>query len=110
MFLIRATYIPRDGMFFDEAHYVSHHIPLTKSLLQGRVHYVRIGAEFNVALQLEPTVVRSPCVFHLCVRTEDDLEAFRRFRLGPDVQPLRDDLPRYTNCTNEWTVSRFVEG
>jgi len=110
MYCIRATYIPREDMFFDENHYETRHIPLTRSLLAGRVNYLRIGAEFNVVLQLEPEVVRSPCVFHLYVETEQDVEAFRCFRLGPDVQPLREDLPRYTNCRNEWTVSRYVEG
>lgn len=110
MYCIRATYLPREDMFFDEEHYERHHIPLTKSLLAGRVNYVRIGAEFNVTLQLDSTVIRSPCVFHLYVASADEVEAFRRFRLSPDVQPLRDDLPRYTNCKNEWTVSRYVEG
>jgi len=109
MYAIRATYLPRDGMHFDAAYYMRVHMPLARRLLTGRVNFVRMHAEFDMQVLMDGSVVRSPCVFALYVESAADVEAFRKFRSGPDVKPLKDDVPKYTNCTSEWTVAR-VEG
>jgi hypothetical protein len=110
MYAIRATYLPRDGMYFDSGYYLQVHMPLARRLLTGRVNFVKMHAEFDMRVLMDGNAVRSPCVFVLFVETEADVHAFRDFRSGPDVLPLKEDVPRYTNCTSEWTVARVMEG
>ena len=110
MYAIRATYVPKPGMFFDHDYYAANHIRIAKEQLQGRVNYVQMYAEFDVRLLMDGTEARSPCVFVMTVESEKDVEAFRQFRLGPHVMPVREDAKKYTNCELEWTVARIVEG
>jgi hypothetical protein len=110
MFAIRATYLPCNGMRFDEEHYVRVHLPLAQRLLSGRVNFVRMHAEFDMRVLMDGAVLRSPCVFALYVPAEADVETFRKFRASADCEPLRQDVPKYTNCKSEWTVARVVEG
>ena len=95
MFTIRATYIPRDDMYFDKEYYISHHMPLAKKLLKDQVNYV--------SMQL-----RSPGVFVLTVESKSDVDNFNAFRRSGRVIPLREDIKNYTNCIPEWTVAEFT--
>jgi len=57
---------------------------------------------------MEEEDLRSPCVFVLYVETKEDVEAFREFRRGSEVVPLREDIEKYTNCVPEWTVAEVL--
>ena len=107
MYSIRATYIPREDMHFDRDYYIKHHIPLAQKQLAGRVRYLQMHAEFDMRVLMEEDL-RSPCVFVLYVETKEDVEAFREFRRGSEVVPLREDIEKYTNCTPEWTVAEVL--
>ena len=108
MYSIRATYIPREDMHFDRDYYIKHHIPLAQKQLAGRVRYLQMHAEFDMRVLTEEEDLRSPCVFVLYVETKEDVEAFREFRLGSEVVPLREDIEKYTNCVPEWTVAEVT--
>ena len=109
MYVIRATYLPRDGMHFDADYYMRVHMPLARRLLGGRVNFVKMHAEFDMRVLMDGAELRSPCIFVLYVDSAADVEAFRRFRSGPQVEPLKLDVPKYTNCKSEWTVARVME-
>ena len=98
MYSIRATYIPREDMHFDRDYYIEHHIPLAQKQLAGHVRYLQMHAEFDMHVLMEEEDLRSPCVFVLSVETKEDVEAFREFRRGSEVVPLREDIEKYTDC------------
>ena len=108
MFTIRATYIPRDDMYFDKEYYVSHHIPLAKKLLKDQVNYINKHAEFDSCVMMNETEVCSPGIFVLTVESKSDVDDFNAFRRSDDVIPLREDIKNYTNCTPEWTVAELI--
>ena len=108
MYVIRATYKPRDDMHFDQDYYVKNHIPLAQKLLAGRVHYLQMHAEFDMRVLMDGNELRSPCIFVLYVESMDDVEQFRAFRREPQVEPLREDIKKYTNCDLEWTVAQVA--
>lgn len=108
MFTIRATYIPRDDMYFDKEYYVSHHIPLAKKLLKDQVNYINMYAEFDSCVMMNETELRSPGIFVLTVESQSDVDDFNAFRRSDDVIPLREDIKNYTNCTPEWTVAELI--
>ena len=109
MYVIRATYLPRDGMRFDTDYYIRVHMPLARKELAGRANFVKMHAEFDLRVLMDGDALRSPCIFALYVESAADVEAFRKFRSGPHVAPLKLDVPKYTNCTSEWTVARVEE-
>ena len=108
MFAIRATYIPKDDMYFDKEYYVTYHLPLAKKLLSGRVNYIKLYAEFDTRVMMNEDELRSPGVFVLLVKSKTDVDDFNAFRRSNDVKPLRDDIKNYTNCEPEWTVAKVV--
>ena len=108
MFTIRATYIPKDDMYFDKEYYVDYHLPLAKKLLSGRVNYIQMYAEFDSRVMMSENEFRSPGVFVLLVDSKADVDNFNTFRTSDDVKPLRDDIKNYTNCEPEWTVAGVV--
>jgi len=110
MYVIRGTYLPREGTYFDREYYAANHLRLARELLRDRVSYSRMHAEFDTRVLMDGRERRSPCVFVLRVESEADVEAFRNFRAGPHVFPLREDARKYTNCDLEWTVAEVVEG
>jgi len=108
MYIIRATYRPKDNMYFDKEYYLTHHIPLAKKLLSGRVDYVQMHVEFDSCVMMQANEARSPAVFVLLVRSTRDIDNFNAFRSSCQVEPLRDDIKNYTNCDPEWTVAEVV--
>tara|TARA_B100001105_G_scaffold200093_1_gene163913 strand:- start:144 stop:473 length:330 start_codon:yes stop_codon:yes gene_type:complete len=108
MFTIRATYIPKDDMYFDKEYYADYHLPLAKKLLSGRVNYIQMYAEFDSRVMMSENELRSPGVFVLLVKSKTDVDNFNAFRRSDDVKPLRDDIKNYTNCEPEWTVAGVV--
>jgi len=108
MFTIRATYIPKDDMSFDKKYYVTHHLPLAKKLLSGRVSYLQMYAEFDTCVMMNENELRSPGTFVLLVNSKTDVDNFNAFRTSDDVKPLREDIKNYTNCVPEWTVAKVV--
>ncbi len=108
MFTIRATYIPRDDMFFDKEYYVSHHMPLAKKLLKDQVNYISMHVEFDAYVMMNETELHSPGVFVLTVESKSDVDDFNIFRRSDNVIPLREDIKNYTNCIPEWTVAELV--
>ena len=109
MFTIRATYIPKDDMYFDKKYYVTYHLPLAKKLLSGHVNYIKLYAEFDTRVMMNEDELRSPGVFVLLVDSKADVDNFNTFRTSDDVKPLRDDIKNYTNCIPEWTVAEVVK-
>ena len=65
MFTIRATYIPRDDMYFDKEYYISHHMPLAKKLLKDQVNYVSMHAEFDSCVMMNETDINTTNAFNL---------------------------------------------
>ena len=108
MFAIRATYIPKDDMYFDKKYYVTYHLPLAKKLLSGHVNYIKLYAEFDTRVMMNEDELRSPGVFVLLVKSKTDVDNFNAFRRSDDVKLLRDDIKNYTNCKPEWTVAKVV--
>ena len=108
MFAIRATYIPKDDMYFDKKYYVTYHLPLAKKLLSGHVDYIKLYAEFDTRVMMNEDELRSPGVFVLLVKSKTDVDNFNEVRRSDDVKPLRDDIKNYTNSKPEWTVAKVV--
>ena len=108
MFTIRATYIPRDDMFFDKEYYISHHMPLVKKLLKDQVNYISMHVEFDAYVMMKETELRSHGVFVLTVESKSDVDDFNIFRRSDNVIPLREDIKNYTNCIPEWTVAELI--
>lgn len=107
MYRVSATYIPEKGMFFDENHYRDVHISLaSRQMRKAGVKYERIEVLFGETLLDDPEELTSPCIFAVYFRDKEGVNAFKQFRLSADVEPLRDDLPKYTNVSNKWCVSR----
>jgi hypothetical protein len=109
MYKVRATYLPREGTWFDMDYYLREHVPLARAQTEGRLNIARIEVEAGTSLLMEPAEARSPCVFSLYFASPEDVEAFRRFLTSADTEPLRRDVPRYTNCELEWTVCEVIE-
>lgn len=109
MYAIRATYIPREDMHFDRDYYVKSHIPLAKRLIDGRVNYLQIHAEFDMRDLMQGDDLQSPCVMNLLVETEDEVINFRAFMASEDVISLGEDVKNYTNSDVEWTVAEVTK-
>lgn len=109
MYVIRATYIPRNDIHFDRDYYLKNHIPLAKRLIDGRVNYLQIQAEFDMRDLMQGDELQSPCVMNLLVETEEDVNNFRAFMVSEDVVPLGEDVKNYTNCDVEWTVAEVAK-
>jgi uncharacterized protein (TIGR02118 family) len=105
MYRIRATYLPRAGMEFDLDYYFRVHVPLAQQVTAGRVNIRSMEVESNAVLLTDPTSKRAACVLSLTFDSLEEVEAFRRLLLSRDVDALRADVPRYTNCDLEWTLS-----
>jgi hypothetical protein len=69
MYVIRATYIPRDDIHFDRDYYLKNYIPLAKRLIDRRVNYLQIQAEFDMRDLMQGDELQSPCVMVLLVET-----------------------------------------
>ena len=109
MFKVRATYLPRADMRFDMDYYLREHVRLAGQQTAGKLGISRIEIEMDTRLLMESGVQRAPCVFCLYFASEKDVEAFRRFLVSADTEPLRADVARYTNCELEWTVCEVKE-
>ncbi len=109
MYKIRATYLPRAGMQFDLDYYFRVHVPLARETTAGRINIRSMEVESGAVLLTDPSSTRSPCVLSLCFDSLDDVDAFRRLLLSDGVEALRADVPRYTNCELEWTLSSVQE-
>ena len=106
MYTVRATYLPRDDMKFDFDYYFREHVKLAKQQTAGKIDFKRIEIESDAEVLQEPGAKRSPCVFVVYLETLEEVDRFRRFFESPDVIPLAEDVPNYTNCELEWTVAR----
>ena len=109
MYVIRATYIPREDMHFDRDYYVKNHLSLARKLLVGRIEYLDMYAEFDVRDLMQGDKVQSPCVMNLLLETEDDVKKFGAFMTSEDVIPLAEDAANYTNCDVKWTIAEVVK-
>ena len=109
MYAIRATYIPKEDMYFDRDYYVKNHLALAMKLLAGRIDYLQMHAEFDMRDLMQGDEVYSPCVMVLLVETEEDVESFRSFMRSEDVIPLAEDGVNYTNCDAKWSVAEVAK-
>ena len=109
MYKVRATYLPRPDMTFDLEYYFRVHVPLAGSQTAGKLNIRRIDVETGATSLLDPGQKGTPCVFCVYFDTEADVERFRKFLRSEQVEPLRDDVPNYTNCELEWTVAKVHE-
>ncbi len=109
MYKVRATYLPRPGMTFDLEYYFRVHVPLAQRQGEGRLNIVRLEVESGATLLMDPEQVRAPCVFSIYFRERGDVEKFRDFLAGPGTEPMRRDVPNYTNCEIEWSVCEVRE-
>jgi hypothetical protein len=109
MFKVRASYLPRADGWFDLDYYLREHVRLARQQTDGRLDILRIEVESHSTALLDPALKLAPCVFCLYFREHADVDAFRAFLSSPAVEPLRADVPRYTNCELEWTVCEVRE-
>jgi hypothetical protein len=109
MYKVRATYVPRDGMRFDLDYYFRVHVPLARRQAAGKLRILKIEVETGAVPLMQPDARLSPCVFCIYLRDRDDVEAFRRFLTSADTDPMRRDVPAYTNCDLEWAVCEVHE-
>ena len=109
MYKIRATYLPRAEMRFDLEYYHRVHVPLARATTAGRFNIRAMDVESDAVMLTDATVKRAPCVLSLSFDSLDDVDGFRRLLLSNDVEALRADVPRYTNCDLEWTLSEVRE-
>ena len=109
MYKVRATYLPRPDMQFDLEYYFRVHVPLAKEQAAGRLNIVKLEVETGCTALMDPTEELSPCVFCIYFKDHEDVETFRRFMAGPGTDPMRADVPRYTNCELEWSVCEVRE-
>jgi len=109
MYTVRATYLPRDDMEFDLDYYFREHVRLAKSQTAGKIDFKKIEVETGAEVLQQPGEKRSPCVFVVYLETLEEVEKFRKFFETPDVVPLAEDVPKYTNCDIEWTVAEVHE-
>lgn len=105
MYRIRATYLPRPDMVFDLEYYFRVHVPLARETTAGKINIRRMEVEVHSGLLLDPARQGAPCVLCIDLESEEDVAAFSRLLQSDAVQALREDVPRYTNCALEWTVS-----
>lgn len=109
MYKIRATYLPRADMTFDMTYYLREHVALARKQTAGRVAIRRMEVEMDTTPLPGTGPAQSPCVFSVYLDTRADVEAFRRFLQSDAVEPLREDVARYTNCELEWTLCEVRE-
>ncbi len=110
MYKVRATYLPHAGMHFDHAYYFREHVALAGRQTAGRVNIRRIEVESDERLLLDGGTLRAPLTFCAYLDSLADVEGFRRFLTAdPAVEPLRDDVPNYTDCELVWSVCEVRE-
>lgn len=109
MYSIRATYLPCENMHFDQEYYCSEHVELAKKLLAGKVDYLKMELEFDMALLCEKETIISPCIFVLYVDGNKEVEDFINFRKSDSAKLLKDDMPNYTNCQAQWSIAKVVK-
>lgn len=109
MFKIRATYLPREDMVFDLDYYFRVHVPLAAANMDPGIAVQKVEVESNTESLLEPGNKVSPCVFAVYLRDREDVDRFRAFLQSDGVAPMREDVPKYTNCELEWTFCEVTE-
>jgi hypothetical protein len=109
MYKVRATYLPRPGMTFNLDYYFRVHVPLAQQQAAGRLNIVKLEIESGATALMNPDQALAPCVFCIYFKGLEDVETFRRFMAGPGTDPMRADVPRYTNCELEWSVCEVRE-
>lgn len=96
-------------MEFDFEYYFRVHVPLAKSQATGKLDILRIEVETRSELLMDPGVKGTPCVFCVYFKSREDVDTFRNFMMSAAVQPMRDDVAKYTNCELEWSVCEVRE-
>lgn len=109
MYKIRATYLPRDDMKFDLEYYFRVHVPLAAANMDPRIAVHKVEVESNAEFLLEPGRKATPCVFTVYLDDKRDVDRFREFLQSDGVTPMREDVPKYTNCELEWTVCEVTD-
>ena len=109
MYRIRAIYLSRPDMHFDRDYYQKQHLSLAHRQLGDNIVPVRMDVEWDVRGLMGDAAVESPCTLSIYLESWSDVEKFRQFMQSPAVQPLIDDVPRYTNCSLAWTVAQVDE-
>ena len=109
MYKIRATYLPREDMTFDLEYYFRVHVPLAAANMHPGIAVRKVEVESNAEFLLEPGRKVAPCVFTVYLQERKDVDLFREFLQSDGVEPMRADVPKYTNCELEWTVCKVTE-
>lgn len=109
MYKIKATYLPRDGMVFDLDYYFRVHVPLAGAHMDPGIAVHKIEVESNAESLLEPGNKATPCVFAVYLSEKKYVDRFRAFLQTDGVAPMREDVPKYTNCEIEWTVCEVTD-
>lgn len=109
MYKIKATYLPRPDMSFDLDYYFRVHVPLSQAHMDPGIAVHKIEVESKAESLLKPGSKSTPCVFSVYLKTREDVDRFREFLQSDGVAPMRDDVPKYTNCEIEWTVCEVAE-
>ena len=109
MYKIKATYLPREDMTFDLDYYFRVHVPMAASKIDPGIAVLKVEVESKAESLLEPGAKATPCVFAVYLPDRKDVDRFRALLQSDAVNPLREDVPKYTNCELEWTVSEVTE-
>ena len=110
MYKIHAIYQPREDGKFDFEHYFKVHVPLARKQHRiGGLNVLRMEVNTECNLLLEPESQYSPLTYSLYFESLEDIEAFREYLKSPVTEPLKEDVPKYTNCELTWTYCEVHE-
>ena len=91
MVKVSVLYPNREGMKFDMAYYLNHHIPLIRQLLGSALK--RVSVEQGISGEEPGTPAPYATTCHLLF---DSVQAYQT-SFSPHAQEIIEDIPKYTN-------------
>ena len=92
MVRVSVLYQTREGMKFDMAYYINHHIPLVRQLLGSALKSVSVEQGISGGEPGSPAPYATTC--HLLF---DSVQAYQT-SFGPHAQEIVEDIPKYTDA------------
>ena len=110
MYKVSAIYHSGDDTFFDLEHYFNVHVPLAlKQMALGNLKFIKREIVQNVKDMFDPSKTGPVFIISYILESKQDVEEFVAFMKTDLIQPLIEDVPKYTNCEVEWTISEVEE-
>jgi hypothetical protein len=116
MYKVSAVYKTGPDTYFDKDYYLKYHVDLAVKQSQGKLNIHKIEVEWDEEEidwantgKPNPENIVASCRFSIFFETVEDLGDFYAFFKSPDVEPLREDAKKYTNCDIVWYVSNIAD-